>query len=70
MTMGVTQVDTLFSFEKKDYIGDKNFIHKYEMQQAFLDFIEEPLDSLRRTREGIYESYTIDLGTFFFFFCC
>ena len=37
--------------------GDRYFIHKKQMQQIWLDFIDEPLDSPRRAREGIYESY-------------
>ena len=43
-------------------IGDKSFPFKYEMRDAFLDFVDEPKDSARRTREGIYESYTTIVG--------
>jgi len=42
--------------------GDKNFPHKYEMREAFLDFLDEPVNSSRRQREGIYESYLIKSG--------
>ena len=30
--------------------------------QVFLDFVDEPLDSVRRLREGIYASYTYGSG--------
>jgi len=32
------------------------------MKEAFLDFLDEPKNSSRRLKEGIYESYTITLG--------
>jgi len=35
----------------------KDFPYKEIAQQLWLDFIDEPKDSLRRQREGIYESY-------------
>ena len=37
--------------------GDKHFRHKRHMQQLWLDFMDEPQGSKRRTREGVYESY-------------
>lgn len=37
--------------------GGKEYPAKAASQQAFLDFIGEPLDSPRRTREGIYTSH-------------
>jgi len=37
--------------------GGKFFQHKTLTQQLWLDFIDEPADSPRRKREGIYESY-------------
>jgi alkaline phosphatase D len=37
--------------------GGKFFQHKTLTQQLWLDFIDEPHDSPRRKREGIYESY-------------
>src|SRR5450432_3084260 len=43
-------------------IGSKEFPHKYEMRDVFLDFIEEPKDSPRRNRQGIYESYDVNIG--------
>ena len=35
----------------------KTFPHKVLMQQLWLDFVDEPKDSLRRKQKGIYESY-------------
>lgn len=32
------------------------------MQQVFLDFVEESIDSPRRKQEGIYDYYDIKLG--------
>lgn len=32
------------------------------MRDAFFDFLDEPKDSPRRTRNGIYENYAINLG--------
>lgn len=40
--------------------GGKNYKHKTMMQKYWLDFIDEPLESPRRTRNGIYESYYLD----------
>ena len=37
----------------------KYFKHKTLTQQLWLDFIDEPLDSPRRKRDGIYESYYV-----------
>jgi Phosphodiesterase/alkaline phosphatase D len=39
--------------------GNKNFKHKRFMQRQFLNFLDEPSQSPRREREGIYESYYI-----------
>jgi hypothetical protein len=32
------------------------------MQQIYLDFVDEPKDSARRKRKGIYEKYDINIG--------
>ncbi|KAL4503086.1 hypothetical protein ABPG72_014315 [Tetrahymena utriculariae] len=38
--------------------GDKNYKYKHEVRQIYLDYIEEPKDSIRRTQPGgIYTSY-------------
>lgn len=37
--------------------GGKNNKHRDIMQQLWLDFVDEPKDSIRRQRPGIYESY-------------
>ena len=39
--------------------GGKYFQHKTLTQQLYLDFLDEPEDSPRRKKEGIYESYFI-----------
>ena len=39
--------------------GDKNFVHKEESKDIWLEFIGEPADSIRRKRSGIYTSYTL-----------
>lgn len=38
--------------------GDGYFAGKKESQKLFLDFLEEPQDSPRRSQEGIYTSYS------------
>lgn len=42
--------------------GGKIFKYRLQSQKAFLDFVDEPLDSQRRSREGIYTSYTYGTG--------
>ena len=37
--------------------GDGRYSEKVQSQKFFLDFIEEPLNSLRRQQEGVYTSY-------------
>lgn len=37
--------------------GGKEYIHKSETQKLLLDFLGEPLQSVRRKQEGIYTSY-------------
>lgn len=38
--------------------GDAKFPDKEYARQAFLDFLDEPADSARRTQSGLYASYT------------
>ena len=38
--------------------GGKSFKYRLQSQKVFLDFVDEPMDSIRRQREGIYASYT------------
>lgn len=40
--------------------GDGNYPGKKESQRLFLDFLEEPQNSPRRSQEGVYISYTYD----------
>jgi alkaline phosphatase D len=39
--------------------GGAEYADRKESQQVFLDFVEEPADSLRRSQEGIYASYNL-----------
>ena len=39
--------------------GDRTYPHREVAQQLMLDFLEEPADSARRQRQGIYEAYTV-----------
>jgi len=41
--------------------GDNRFIHKAHAQEKFLDFLDVPLSSPRRTRHGVYSSETIPM---------
>ncbi|HEU0301402.1 MAG TPA: alkaline phosphatase D family protein [Longimicrobium sp.] len=43
-------------FGKND--GGREWPAKAQAQQALLDFLDEPADTPRRRREGVYESYT------------
>jgi len=52
-------------WDDHDYAFDNargNFKFKKESQEHLLDFLEEPLDSERRRREGIYTSYLFGEG--------
>lgn len=40
--------------------GNKNFEDKHLHQEMFLDFMDEPLGSPLRRREGVYSSYYVD----------
>ncbi|XP_065061416.1 uncharacterized protein LOC135688479 isoform X2 [Rhopilema esculentum] len=42
--------------------GNKYFKYKYRAQDIFLDFLDEPLDSLRRRRQGTFASYKFGEG--------
>lgn len=45
-----------------DNNGTSDYSGKYISQQLFLDFIQEPVNSFRRTQDGIYTSYTFGSG--------
>lgn len=38
----------------------KDFAHKRTAQRTFLDFLDEPNESVRRAREGVYTSYNFE----------
>jgi alkaline phosphatase D len=38
--------------------GGKSYVKKAESQKIFLDFFNEPKESIRRQREGVYTSYS------------
>jgi alkaline phosphatase D len=40
------------------FIGDATYSGRKKSQQLYLDFLDEPADSIRRHRDGIYMSYT------------
>lgn len=42
--------------------GGKGFKYRFQSQKIFLDFVDEPIDSIRRTRKGIYASYSYGTG--------
>ena len=43
--------------------ADKHFEHKEMMRELYLDFIDEPKDSTRRSNpDGIYQSYYLSHG--------
>ncbi len=46
-----------------DNNAGKNYPIKASSQQLFLDFMQEPQDSLRRQQQGIYTSYTYGAGS-------
>lgn len=59
------QVDIIGLWDDHDYgnnnVGKNNPI-KRTSQQLFLDFLQEPADSLRRSQSGIYTSYQYGSG--------
>jgi len=58
------QVQVIGTWDDHDYglnDGGVELTSKAASQQVFLDFMDVPLDSPRRKREGIYASYTYDL---------
>ncbi|XP_048578845.1 uncharacterized protein LOC116619981 [Nematostella vectensis] len=42
--------------------GGKHHRDRLQSQGVFLDFLDEPVDSLRRQREGVYASYSYGTG--------
>ena len=55
------QTRVLATWDDHDYgtnDGGKSYPMREESQQLFLDFFKEPKDSVRRTRPGIYTSYS------------
>ena len=55
------QTRVLATWDDHDYgtnDGGKSYSKRKESQQLFLDFFNEPKDSVRRTRPGIYTSYS------------
>lgn len=40
--------------------GDHSNPHKEWFREKYLDFLDEPEDSKRRSRNGIFESYYLD----------
>jgi hypothetical protein len=52
----------VFKFVKVSSFYFQNFGNRLQTQNIFLDFLDEPLDSLRRRREGMYVSYTFGQG--------
>jgi alkaline phosphatase D len=57
----VTNTQVIATWDDHDYgtnDGGKSYPKKNESQKIFLDFFNEPKDSVRRQREGIYVSYS------------
>ena len=55
------QTKVLATWDDHDYginDGGNSYSKRQESQQIFLDFFDEPKDSVRRTRPGIYTSYS------------
>lgn len=55
-----SQVPIIGIWDDHDYSGNEGNgrnIQKIENQKLLLDFLEEPLESPRRTREGVYTTY-------------
>lgn len=42
--------------------GGKSFKYRFQSQKMFLDFLDQPLESPLRKREGIYSSYSYGTG--------
>lgn len=56
----IAKVPIIGTWDDHDYgpdNGDKNFEFKERNKQIFLDYLGEPTDSPRRTRDGVYEAY-------------
>ncbi len=52
----------MFKFLIVNLFYFQSFKNRLQTQDIFLDFLDEPLDSLRRRREGMYASYTFGHG--------
>ena len=55
-----SKIPVIGTWDDHDYGGDNaggNFALKKESQKQFLDFLDEPQNSPRRVREGVYHSY-------------
>ncbi len=55
-----TKTTVIGTWDDHDYgenDGDKNYKDKEQVKQLYLDFLDEPADSPRRSRDGVYESY-------------
>eukprot|EP00472_Partenskyella_glossopodia_P010587 CAMPEP_0197526222 /NCGR_PEP_ID=MMETSP1318-20131121/16816_1 /TAXON_ID=552666 /ORGANISM="Partenskyella glossopodia, Strain RCC365" /LENGTH=360 /DNA_ID=CAMNT_0043080287 /DNA_START=282 /DNA_END=1364 /DNA_ORIENTATION=+ len=42
--------------------ADMTYAYRADSQKEFLDFLDEPIDSPRRSQEGVYATHTIDNG--------
>jgi alkaline phosphatase D len=50
----------LATWDDHDFGGNdagSNYVMRVESQKLFLDFMDEPADSVRRKREGVYDAY-------------
>jgi len=60
-----TKVPVIGVWDDHDFgsdFGTKHFIYRLRVQDMFLDFLDEPLDSIRRKREGTFASYQFGSG--------
>jgi alkaline phosphatase D len=61
----VSIIPVIGTWDDHDFSGDNAdgfFSQKKESQKLFLDFLNEPADSPRRQREGVYTSYNFGAG--------
>eukprot|EP00002_Diphylleia_rotans_P014468 TRINITY_DN2821_c0_g2_i1.p1 TRINITY_DN2821_c0_g2~~TRINITY_DN2821_c0_g2_i1.p1 ORF type:complete len:346 (-),score=50.25 TRINITY_DN2821_c0_g2_i1:478-1515(-) len=59
------KTDVIGVWDDHDYglnNGDKNFQNKNQVKNILLEFLDEPQDSIRRRREGVYDSYVYGTG--------
>lgn len=62
----MTKTNVLATWDDHDYgwnDSGRHYPEKEVSRSIFLDFWDEPVDSKRRTRKGIYGSYTYEYGT-------